>query len=347
MSINANEKNELTVGDIGEVELIKRILPMLRQPEGRIVLGAGDDAAVLAPLDGKPVITVDTMSQGVHFDLAYTSPADLGHRLFAANLSDIAAMGAKPVAAVISLALPGDTPVSFVEGLYDGFRELSERFDVAVVGGDIVGSGDGITATLTLIGEAGENLLTRSGCRTGDLLLLTGEIGLSEAGLQNLTGNVELPGELGAAADKHHLRPAPRLGIGRILTDNGLATACIDTSDSLAISLHHLSEMSRVGFVVDADALPVSAALIDAERQLAEDGRHPDYNPTGYALYAGEDFELLFTSPPENVDRIIKLVNETDISISVIGETVVPERGITLLRDGRETAINAHGFAHF
>lgn len=347
MSIDINDNNELTIGDIGEVELIKRILPMLRQRDDRIVLGAGDDAAVLAPLDGKPLITVDTMSQGVHFDLAYTSPVDLGHRLFAANLSDIAAMGATPVAAVISLALPGDTPVSFVEGLYDGFRELSERFDVVVVGGDIVGSGNGITATLTLIGEAGDNLLTRNGCRSGDILLLTGEIGLSEAGLQNLIGRVELPAEIGEAADKHHLRPAPRLGVGRILAEESLATACIDTSDSLAISLHHLSEMSGVGFVVDADTLPISPALIEAERQLAEDGRHPEYNPIGYALYGGEDFELLFTSPPENIDRIIKLVNETGISVSVIGETVAPERGITLFREGREAAINAHGFAHF
>ncbi len=347
MSIDVNDNNELTVGDIGEIELIKRILPMLRQPRDRILLGAGDDAAVLAPLDGKPVITVDTMSQGVHFDLAYTSPADLGHRLFAANLSDIAAMGAKPVAAVVSLALPGDTPVSFVEGLYDGFRELSESFDVAVVGGDIVGSGNGITAALTLIGEAGDNLLTRSGCRPGDVLLLTGEIGLSEAGLQNLMGRVELPRELATAADKHHLRPTPRLGIGRILAEENLATACIDTSDSLAISLHHLSEMSGVGFIVDSDALPISAALLEAEKQLAEDGYHPDYNPIGYALYAGEDFELLFASPPENVDRITRLVNETGIPVSVIGETVAPERGIILLREGRETAINAHGFVHF
>jgi thiamine-monophosphate kinase len=347
MAIDANDNNGLTVGDIGEVELIKRILPMLRQPEGRIELGAGDDAAVLAPLDGKPVITVDTMSQGVHFDLAYTSPQDLGHRLFAANLSDIAAMGAKPVAAVISLALTGATPVSFVEGLYDGFRDLSERFDVAVVGGDIVGSGDGITATLTVIGEAGDNLLTRSGCCPGDLLLLTGEIGLSEAGLQNLMGRVELPAGIGEAADKHHLRPTPRLGIGRILAEESLATACIDTSDSLAISLHYLSEMSGVGFVIDSDALPISPTLIETEKQLAENGRHPEYNPTGYALYAGEDFELLFTSPPEHVDRVIKLVGETGIRVSVIGETVAMERGIQLLYDSQETAINAHGFAHF
>ncbi len=342
-----NRDSVTTIGDIGEVELIKRILPILYQPAGRVILGAGDDAAVIGLLEGKPVITTDTMSQGIHFDLAYTSPQDLGHRLFAANLSDIAAMGAKPEAAVVSLALPSNTPISFVEGLYSGFRGLSERFDVTVAGGDIVGSRSGITVTMTLIGEAGVYLLTRSGCRPGDVLFLTGEIGLSEAGLQNLTGRVELPGHLGEIADNRHLRPIPRLKTGRLLAEKELATACIDTSDSLAISLHHLSEMSDTGFVVDADALPISDAIIETGKQLVESGDRSDDSPIGYALYAGEDFELLFTSPPEKLDEVVESISKQGLNITSIGETTERDRGVKLFVEGEEINIDSSGFTHF
>ncbi|MCP4228964.1 MAG: thiamine-phosphate kinase [bacterium] len=344
----SSRNNEtIRVSDIGEVELIRRITPLLYQPSEKITLGVGDDAAVLSKIEGNPVITVDTMCEGVHFDLAYASAQDVGHRLLAANLSDMAAMGANPTAAVVSLALPGITRVSLVEGLYGGFRPLCEEHDVALVGGDVVGSGNGITVTLTLIGEAGDNVLMRSGCRPGDTLLITGEIGLSEAGLQNLTGRIELPDELSDKADARHLRPTPRLREGIALADMELATGCIDTSDSLAISLHHLSEMSGAGFVVDVDAIPVSTALVEAEKQLVEAGHHPEYGPVGYALYAGEDFELLFTCAPVNVGRITGLFSAMETTVTVIGEVVAIERGIKLRRDGEENEITASGFAHF
>jgi len=286
-----------TLRDVGEIDMIRRLLDRVSSSDPSVVLGPGDDCALLAPNDEETVLTCDALVEGVHFDFDYFTPEDLGHRVIAANLSDLASMGAEPWAVLLSLAAPGDTPTSTFERLYNGIAGISGRYGLAVVGGDVVGSRGGVFISVALLGKVPPGTaMTRAGAVSGDVLVLTGEVGLAQAGLDSLGGRVELPHGAKEPAEERHLRPEPRVELGRRLRESGLVHACIDTSDSLAISFYHIATAQNLGVNVDGGNLPISDAASEAAAQLGVDVYE-------YALDGGEDFELLFAVAPEDANR--------------------------------------------
>ncbi len=294
-------EKDIRLRDVGEAGILARIFKRLPAEGAGVLVGPGDDAAALVGSgDDAVVFASDAMVENVHFDLAFMTPADVGWRLTCANLSDLAAMGAEPWAAVISIAAPGATPASTIEGFYDGAAELSRREGPALVGGDVVGSPASIFLAMAILGKAaGGRVLTRRGASPGDVLLLSGQLGLAQAGLHVLAGEGECRPSLAEGATARYRRPTPRLELGRWLLMGGCATAAIDTSDSLSVSAAHLARASGVGVTLEAALLPVAPAAREVAASRGEDA-------VAYATAAGEDFELLFTCPTAEAAAVAK-----------------------------------------
>ncbi|WP_345435268.1 thiamine-phosphate kinase [Microbacterium gilvum] len=277
-----------TVGELSEGDILRRILSRTGRAAAAI-LGPGDDAAVVAAPSGAVVATTDTLVHGPDFRLAWTSGHDLGWKAAAVNLADVAAMGARPTALLVALAMPEGTRISFVEALADGLREACDALapGCAVVGGDLTVS-DVLTVAVTALGDLeGRAPVTRSGARPGDVVAVAGELGHADAGLAVLFGRfrdadgtplpvddaVLRPGDLAALAAQ--LRPAPPVGLGPFAALAG-ATAMMDVSDGLALDAGRMADASR-------------ASIDFASAALGEDPAR--------ALAGGEDHALLATFP--------------------------------------------------
>jgi thiamine-monophosphate kinase len=358
------------VGEFGLIRLIERWTASTQNaPDpvaGRIALGIGDDAALLeVPPERQLVVTIDTLVEEVHFRRDWTGPEDLGWKSLAVNVSDIAAMGAEPLAAFLSLALPGDMDVTWVEAFARGMEACAREYRCAIAGGDTVRSPHPLAITVTLLGtvERGQALL-RSGARPGDAVCVTGTLGDSAAGLallqkgvgcgvsgarpdrtpntQHPTPNTEHPTPhtipLAPLLAAHH-RPCPRLAAARTLAASGWVTAMMDLSDGLASDLRHLAARSGAGARLRRAVLPLSDATRAAAAALRVD-------PTDWALHGGEDYELLLTLPFSVVERARHLTSPLGTPITVVGEIV--SEGLWLAEaDGREVALEPTGFAHF
>ncbi len=331
----------------GERELIasirnraSRLLAGARK-SGILTIGIGDDCAVLRPRRGHElVVTTDLSLENVHFRRDWHQPQSVGHRCLARGLSDLAAMGARPEAAFLSLALPAELTGAWLQGFLDGLMELAERYRVPLAGGDMAKSPPGmhgargglVVADIVLLGSVprGKSLL-RSGARAGDVIYVTGSLGGSAAELLELQRRPA--GFRGTARAGHpHLFPEPRLAAGRKLMRGGLATAAIDLSDGLSTDLAHLCEESRVSAEIDADALPV-----DARANLEQ------------ALHGGEDYELLFTARP----RTVVPRQLGGVSVHAIGrvDKQKSEQGsgplIQICQGATRTPLAAGGWEHF
>ncbi len=326
------------ISDIGEFGLIERIR---RSQQGRgraVLLGIGDDAAVFRLSPGHVgVATTDTLVEGRHFDLRYYSYRDLGWKAMAANLSDIAAMGGRPLLVLAALTLTCRQSLVDVELLYQGMRGLTARFDVPIAGGDIVRGRD-LSLTLTVIGQCPKSRLgKRSGARPGDAVLVTGTLGASQAGLELLHSKIRIHNSKWV---EKHLRPEPRVREGMALAQRFRLGGLIDISDGLSSELWHLSQESRVAIVIDQGALPVAPEALAAARMLSRD-------PLQYCLHGGEDYELLFTLAPADAARAKALMSKLGTRCSVIGQ-VVKGRGVFLSgRDGKLGKLKAEGYSHF
>ena len=304
-----------------EFELIRRYF-MRPGADPGVVLGVGDDGAVLEPTPGlHQVSVIDTMVEGVHFPEAYNA-IDVGYRVVAVNLSDIAAMGAIPRWMTLALSMPAadrDWLEAFAEGLYTAARE----FGVALVGGDTT-SADQLVLTVQLTGEVEPGMaLTRSGAEPGDGIYVTGTLGDAAAGLDGLTN-----GRPVRQLVDRYVRPSARVRYGRELS--GKANAAIDVSDGLAGDLGRLLEASGVGAEIDIEALPLSDALrdycpVDAQR--------------GFALSGGDDYELCFTSSVTPPDPGV-------MPLTRIG-TIVEGAGLVARLDGVEIDIDDASYRHF
>jgi thiamine-monophosphate kinase len=280
----------VNLSEIGEFGLIARLTGDLELGPG-VVLGAGDDAAVLQPTAGhKLVVTTDVLVEGVDFTAELSEPEDWGWKAVAANLSDLAAMAAEARWLVLALTVPEATPVATLERVYAGVGEACRAFGVALVGGD-VSAGPALSLAVTALGEA-ERPVPRSGARPGDRLAVTGPLGAAAAGLALLSsGDPAAAGLLGrfpglAAA---HRRPIPALAMGLALARAG-ATAMIDVSDGLAGDALHLAEASGVGLEVSAPAVPFAPGVAETAALLGRD-------PLDLALAGGEDFVLAAALP--------------------------------------------------
>ena len=262
----------MTVSDLTERELIKRIAERLQPPPGWLTVGIGDDAAVVEPERNRlEVLSVDAIVEGIHFDRRFTPPGAIGHRALAVNLSDLAAMGAAPRLALLSFVLPPALLRDDFDALVSGLAALALRHKLHVVGGNLTRSPGPLMIDVTVIGTAKRRqVLTRAGARPGDALYVTGSLGGAAAGLEMLRHTpAPLRGEDPTGSDpraqglercaNRYLYPEPRVRMGLMLGRNRAASACMDLSDGLADGVRQIAEASGVGIIVDADALPVDA----------------------------------------------------------------------------------------
>lgn len=336
----------------GELELIDRIRARsMGTRSGDLRLGIGDDCAILHPRPGEEiVVTTDLSLAGRHFRLDWHPPESVGHRALARGLSDVAAMGARPVAAFLSLGLPCELvqretgrspkarPKTWIDRFLDGFLALADVTGTPLAGGDLAES-TVFAADIVLIGavQRGKAML-RSGARPGDLLYVTGALGGAAEGLAELGAWAQssvkassipaIPQGL-ATRLARHLSPQPRLAQGRVLARRGLASAALDISDGLSTDLAHLCEESRVAAEVDAQGLPLAPGA-----SLEQ------------ALHGGEDYELLFTAPPTvRVPRAIAGVPVTRIGRILRRDHRRPQ--MTLLTPQGPQPLQPRGWQHF
>ena len=321
----------MDLSELGEFGLIERFRNLLGEPpEGEVWIG--DDAAVLRAPGGTIFFTADLLVQDVHFDLAWTSPQDLGWKAIAVNCSDVAAMGGTPRRALVSLCVPPSVDSAILEGLYAGMRECCDRFGLAVAGGDISRAPLLVLSVALLGNPAGRRVIERRGARPGDAVCVTGRLGASAAGLALLRAGLAPRADLAMA----HLRPTPRVREAEVLRGY-LPSAMIDVSDGFAADLSHLCAASGVGAQVDAAALPLA--------DLA--GLPLDLDPLDLALHGGEDYELCFTIDPTRAQAAGVAVRErTGTAVSVVGAVTGPGSGVQLVGGGGAAPLVPSGWDH-
>jgi thiamine-monophosphate kinase len=331
---------------LGERALIERIRFRLPPPPPSLVVGIGDDAAVVAPERGAlQVLTTDAMVEGVHFDRRFSALADVGYKAMAVNVSDIAAMGAAPGVALVSFMLPAWVSIEDVDALVGGLSRMAAEARLGVAGGNITRSPGPLVLDVTLAGWVRpRRILTRSGGRPGDGLFVTGSVGAARAGLDWLRDRASSPADAPedpgmAACVERYRRPEPRVRVGQLLGRTRTATACMDLSDGLADAVTQIAGASGTGARIDAASLPVPMAAAAWFASRGED-------PIEAATSGGDDYELLFSVPAKRV-RTLRAVDQRarGVPITLVGRlTAEPE--IVLVRDGRSNPLPA-GFTHF
>ena len=315
----------------GELDLIARIRERSGTRNRAVRVGIGDDCAILrVPAGSEMVVTTDFSLEGRHFRRDWHTPESVGHRCLARGLSDIAAMGARPLAAFLSLAMPAPLDVRWVDGFVAGFGALAELWGTQLAGGDTSQApGAEILADVVVTGAVGQGrALRRSGARAGDGIYVTGTLGGSAAELVALAeGRLKAKRQAGKAGRHPHLFPEPRVGVGQALLRRGLATACMDLSDGLSSDVRRICEASGVGAEVEATRIPLGVGATLEQ-----------------ALSGGEDYELLFTAG-EQVPVPGKIAG---IAVTRVGRITRKSLGIRLLgADGFGRELTAGGWEHF
>ena len=335
------------IGEFGLIAALRDALPERARGGPDVVLGIGDDAATWQPPDGSAVVvSTDSLVEGIHFrlDEGWSDWPSLGHKALAVNLSDIAAMGAVPALATVSLGLRGDERVSDLEAAYRSLGALAARFGCVIAGGDIVASPGAVLWHVTVLGvAAGGRTLTRGGARPGDVIVVSGTLGASAAGLALLGLDPDDPRRQAMTSPlliEAHLRPEPRLGLGQILLSHG-ATAAMDLSDGLVGDLPKILMASGVAAEIDDRAIPVAAAV----RALFPD------EWLRFATRGGEDYELLATLPPDRARDIIAAAGAIGSTLTPIGTILSrtdgrPALGVRGL-DGQVRWVDSKAFDHF
>ncbi|HMA68939.1 MAG TPA: thiamine-phosphate kinase [Candidatus Mcinerneyibacterium sp.] len=303
----------------GEFQFINRIKK--KSKNRNVIVDIGDDCAVTEYNDDSyHLYTTDMLVEGDHFSLDYFSPYQIGIKVMESNASDIAAMGGKPVYSLISLSLKEDTTVEFIDGVYNGINEICERYNFDLIGGDTT-HGDKIVISLTLIGQVDKNKLKlRSAAEIGDLIVVSGPLGGSTAGLKLFLNTIDGFDEI----KKYHTNPISEIkNLPKILP---VAKAMEDVSDGLASEIRNICKMSKVGAKIFREKIPLNKGIKKSSSLLDDD-------PYDYALFGGEDFKLVYT------------VNKNDrhkIYGTVVGEII---KGEKILLDGKE--LKNYGYDHF
>jgi thiamine-monophosphate kinase len=324
----------MKLSQLGEFGLIDRLAKEIGKPSKRVVVGIGDDTAVLEITNYKLqitnkskipkskfqkyiLVTTDTLIENIHFRLKTTSFLDLGNKALAINISDIAAMGGYPTYALVTIGVNKNIPVSKIEELYRGIKKLAKKFKIEVIGGDTVQSPKELVVSITLLGEVEkECLLTRSGAKIGDAILVTGGFG-------------------GPSANKYVYRPSslvPRLKEARTIAKSGKCTSMIDSSDGLARSVLEICKASKTGARIWLDPVPIAkGATLDQ------------------ALYGGEEYELVITTPRSKAVELRDLIQrKTKTKVTIVGEVVGRKRGIKLVDvHGKVYPLKSGGYEHF
>lgn len=332
-----------------EFDFINSIRKRVVSSTQSLVTGIGDDAAVFRSSSGKEtVVSVDLLVEDIDFRRTTTPPYLLGHKALAVSLSDLAAMGSRPLWSLVSIAVPEDVwQTDFVDRMYDGWLELANRYGVQLIGGDTSRVHERIIIDSIAIGECAAGLaVKRAGASPGDHIFVTGSLGAAAAGLRLIERGAHLAEQNFGDEDSQkldhvllrQLRPEPRVGWGIVLGEERLATAMIDLSDGLSSDLNHLCEESNVGALIDASLLPIDERVVDLCGRRALD-------PLQLALHGGEDFELLFTVKPENVTRLPRRVD--GVEIKRIGEVTAANDGVKISEGPRTWDLKPGGWKHF
>ncbi|HEX9961870.1 MAG TPA: thiamine-phosphate kinase [Pyrinomonadaceae bacterium] len=322
--------------------------------------GIGDDCAVI-PKDAKTdlVVTADLLIEDVDFRLEWTTPEFVGHKALVVSLSDVAAMGAKPVWAMLSIGIPEKIwKTNFVEKFYKGWFRLAEKFNVGLIGGDVSKTPDKIVIDSIVAGETKKGkAVLRSNAKSGDLIFVTGNLGGAAAGLKLLETGERYEKRSKSCVQKlllRQLQPNPQTEIGQILGAKNLATAMIDLSDGLSSDLAHLCRESKVGAKIFADKIPFDANLkkkFPRRREGAKaepsavTGEFSEIDRLNFALNGGEDFELLFTVNPKKIFQLEKALE--NFNFSRLGKVTVNAEKIELIKDSETAILQPKGFRHF
>ncbi|NIS73987.1 MAG: thiamine-phosphate kinase [Deltaproteobacteria bacterium] len=339
--MSPGKDEDSSLGEIGERKIIREIFLKNIPSSAAFDVGPGDDAAVLRPVRGKTVVTTDMLVEDVHFDLTYF-PADLvGEKSILVNLSDIAAMGARPLAAFVGIGLPEGAGTSFVRQFARGMKRALRRYGVSLGGGDTVRAEKFVIA-VTLIGVLKGPPVNRSGARMGDQIYLSGIPGLSHLGLSLLRDGCsrKKASRTEKKAFDRHLRPEVDIELGCFIRERKVATAMIDTSDGIFADLGHMLRASKAGATIDLSEVPVSAGLKKAALRFG-------YEWEDAALFGGEDYHLLFTASPKKVGILSGWTGKS--RIHRIG-SIDRKRGIYLQRKGRTVKLPGRAkpfFNHF
>lgn len=328
----------------GELGFIERLRETYAGTAGAgVVLSIGDDAAILSvPADRQLVVTTDMLVEGVHFRREWSDPYSIGWKAAAVNLSDIAAMGADPTAAFVSLAFSDEETVENLDRLYDGFSDCLNRYGARLAGGDTNAAPSGLILSVTQMGSvaAGE-VLTRAGARIGDALMVTGTLGNSAAGLALLMehgyprAEKTNPAVVGA-----HRRPQPRIHAGRAAAQTRKVRAAMDISDGLLGDAQKLASASGVGIRLDTARLPISGDLRLTAEALGK-------NPTDLALDGGEDYELLLSVAQADVETVKAAIEETGVLVTVVGEILKAGLHVIAPNGQDEIDVTSRGWDHF
>ena len=329
--------------EAGEFGLIARLAQRLAQRPG-VRLGIGDDAAVLEAL-AAPIVTCDGLVEQVHFRRDWTTPRQLGRKAIAVNVSDIAAMGGRPVAAFITLALAAGDDVEFVEELYSGFEEAASFYGLTIAGGDTVRSLSGLMLNVALIGDA-PHAVTRGGAGAGDVLLVTGTLGDAAAGLALLQAPAVVAPSVREPLLQRHHDPTARLAEMHaalsITAAPAAVKAALDISDGLAGDAGHLAHRSQVSLEIDVELLPIGRACREAALVLGVD-------VLDWVLRGGEDYELLLSVAPDVAGAVADaVVRATGTPVTAIGRCLPPSGAPVVLvhADGRRERAGG-AFSHF
>jgi thiamine-monophosphate kinase len=328
---------------LGEFGLIKRIRSRSLMRHARVLLGIGDDAAVLRPSSHHTLLTTDLLIESVHFDFSLSSPRQIGAKAVLVNASDIAAMGGTPQTVLVSLAVPGPTPVKQVDKLYTGIIEACHEVGADLVGGDTAASPGPTFINVTMTGVVPSGCeIRRSGGNPGDLLYVTGTLGDSRAGLSILqSARKGRHRSFEQYLIRRHLRPIPRIAEGAILAKTRSASAMIDLSDGLSSDVIHLCEESDTGVRIDISRIPVS-------EQFSAWCRRTRRKPGSEAIRGGEDYELLFSVRPRHEAKIEKWIRTGGLSATRIGFLTGRKSGFKILDErGRLLPLREEGFSHF
>lgn len=336
------EKSDLNT--LGEFGLIKHLTGPFKNNQPATFLGIGDDTAVIANPNTLTLATSDMLVEGVHFDLSYTPLKHLGYKAVTSNLSDIAAMNGVPTQILVSIGLSSKISLEAIEEVYAGIKAACDHYNVDLIGGDTTSTRSGLVISITALGQAKEEeLVYRKGAKESELLCVTGDLGAAYTGLMLLEREkrifLENP-QVQPDMQGHdyilqrQLRPEARTDMKAVFEELIIKpSAMIDISDGLSSELFHLAAHSHIGFVVYEDKLPIDPTTFQTARDLGLD-------PTVCALNGGEDYELLFTLPQSDYEKV-----KTHADISIIGYVTDSGEGIHLMsKAGNKHAIKAQGW---
>lgn len=341
------ENNYTNIEELGEFGFIKRLQEKIKLTNKEVIKGIGDDAAVVDFGNKKTVISTDTLTEGVHFDISYTPLKHLGYKAVAVNLSDIFAMNAQPKAITVALSFSSKYPVEAIDELYDGILLACKLYGVEVIGGDTTTSISGLIINITAMGVAKEeDIVYRNGAKENDLLVVTGDLGSAYVGLQLL----EREKQVFKANDKIQpdlegndyvleriLKPEARGDIIELLASMDVKpTSMIDISDGLASEIFHICTQSEVGCSVYEDKLPIDPQTVLTAQDFG-------MSPTIVALNGGEDYELLFTIKQSDFEKV-----KGNPHMSIIGHMTDKNTGVNLVtRDNSSQPLTAQGWDAF